>query len=34
MKHTRIGAVLLGFCLYNLIGASGQSDTIKNSETS
>jgi len=34
MKHTRIGAVLLGFCLYISIGASGQSDTIKNSETS
>lgn len=34
MKYTRIGAVLLGFCLTISIGASGQSDTIKNSETS
>ncbi len=32
MKHIRIGVVLLGFCICISIGASGQSDTINNSE--
>ncbi|MDA3928116.1 MAG: SusC/RagA family TonB-linked outer membrane protein [Prolixibacteraceae bacterium] len=34
MKHIRIGVVLLGLCYFFSIGASGQTETIVNSETS